>query len=81
MVHDNTFNCDWEKENNDVTPIQQSQEDRCGHIACAAIEDCIKTNNMPANMTMRSSPSPIKGETRTKSGQTSHRPVKCGINT
>ena len=55
-------------ENNHVTPIQQSQTARFRHIACDDKPDCITTNNMPANMTMTSSPSPVKGEKRIRSG-------------
>ena len=34
MACNNTPNSDRQEESNDVTPIQQSQEDTCRHIAC-----------------------------------------------
>ena len=52
-----------------VSPIQQSHKAKFRHIACDDKPDCISTNtkNMPANMTAKCSPYPIRNETRTRS--------------
>ena len=60
------------KESSKVTPIKQSQQVRCRHLACDDKMDCISTNYMPANMTTKVRQGP---------GQhISHRPVRLGIN-
>ena len=48
-------------------PIQQSQEAIRRHTHDEKW-GCITTNNTPANITMKKSPSPVKGQTRTSSG-------------
>ena len=67
MAQSKTSHCDRE-ESNHVTPTKQSQAASFKHVASDYRLDFITINNMPANMTMKSSPSPVKCETRTRSG-------------
>ena len=60
MAHNNMSNRDV-GEGNDITPIQLSKEDGCRHKAFDYRLNCITTNNISANMTMKSRLSPVKG--------------------
>ena len=51
-----------------VTPIKQSQEANSRHGACDDEMDCIIADNASVNMMMKGSSSPIRSETRTRSG-------------
>ena len=69
----------WEKRL--YFPIEQREEASGRHVACDVQPDCITADTMTANMTMKSSPSPIGSEISTRSGQISCRLVRLGIGT
>ena len=49
------------EEGNDVFfSIHQNQKARYQYITCDDKLDCITTNNVPANITMKNNPSPVK---------------------
>ena len=58
-------------EEDHITSIKQSGKASGRHVACNDQLDCIIVYNMPANMTMKSGPSPIRSQIRPRSGQIS----------
>ena len=63
------------------TPIKQNRDTSSRHVACDYQPNCIIADNMLEYMTTKSSPSPLRIEMRTRSGQINYRPVRLGIGT
>ena len=67
MAHSNTSNSEWGKEVTMLIPSSRTRKLALGiqHVKAEGKHDHIMINNTSANMTMKSNPSPVKGETRT----------------
>ena len=74
----NTYKWQRGKRNN-ITPRMQTQEASSTCVTYDDWLDCIRIDNMPADMISRSNPSRKRRKTKTKSEWISYRPVRFGI--